>query len=629
MINTLDGVAETSNGSARPSRNSLRDRFKLLRLREEAGIVSLGGEDGEAPPVTTVVGRKASMTLGITSPMEMPASPGGADLAPGTAAGVNAGPPAIEEVDWDLWQSVVNEGPVAVARSSPEELNQAIASGIPTAIRGVVWQVIAQSKNEELEAVYRDLLSKGTEQDRDRSSFSSSGPSTFSKKDKDSAASSSASSVHSESSSGVLKPSSSATERDPEIIARNAAAALAQRKKKAKEDAAALLKLEKAIKRDLGARTSFSKFAASAGLQDGLFGVCKAYALFDPDVGYAQGMNFLAMPLLFNMPEEEAFCLLVRLMNQYHLRDLFVHDMPGLHKHLYQFERLLEDFEPALFCHLKRKGVTPHLYATQWFLTLFAYRFPLQLVLRIYDLILSEGLEAILKFGICLMQKNAKALLEISDMMALTNFLKDRLFDVYIDKAPSAGSILESGFFGSSAASIDKEVYRADMLVKDACAVEITPQMIAMYTAEWEEKTKAEKEREAELENLKSTRDALTVKVRKLEERVQEHDQEHASLATELVHTKVQNEELKEANEALTSEVAELKIIVEKQPQEVEDRLSAQMDTLVKRNQEVHQENQKLEEEMAEMEAQLVQTKMAYAEVSQTDVQIRAESCGL
>lgn len=77
--------------------------------------------------------------------------------------------------------------------------------------------------------------------------------------------------------------------------------ALAERKKKVQEDAAALQKLEKAIRRDLGARTSYSKYAAAAGLQDGLFGVCKAYALFDEGVGYAQGMNFLAMPLLFNV----------------------------------------------------------------------------------------------------------------------------------------------------------------------------------------------------------------------------------------------------------------------------------------------------------------------------------------
>jgi hypothetical protein len=75
----------------------------------------------------------------------------------------------------------------------------------------------------------------------------------------------------------------------------------AEKKKKAKEDAATLAKLEKVIRRDMGARTSFSKFATSAGLQEGLFGVCKAYALFDEGVGYAQGMNFLAMPLLFNV----------------------------------------------------------------------------------------------------------------------------------------------------------------------------------------------------------------------------------------------------------------------------------------------------------------------------------------
>lgn len=315
------------------------------------------------------------------------------------------------------------------------------------------------------------------------------------------------------------------------------------------------------------------------------------------------------------MPEDEAFCLLVRLMNKYKLRDLFIHDMPGLHMHLYLFERLLEDFEPALYCHLQRRQVTPHLYATQWFLTLFAYRFPLQLVLRIYDLILSEGLAAILKFGIVLMQKNAATLLGMNDMVALTSFLKDQLFDVYIDQSPSKGSILESGFFGNSGASIDKEVYRADHLIQDACAIKITPEVIKTYTLEWEEKTRLEKEREMELENLKASNHALSLKVRKLEERVEEHDTEHAALATDLVKTKVENEELKDESESLKGQVTELRLVVEKQPEEVEERLKSEMDRLMKRNQEVHEENSRLEEEMAEMEKNLVETKMMYAEV--------------
>lgn len=283
--------------------------------------------------------------------------------------------------------------------------------------------------------------------------------------------------------------------------------------------------------------------------------------------------------------------------------------------HLYQFERLLEDLEPALYCHLNRRQVTPHLYATQWFLTLFAYRFPLQLVLRIYDLILSEGLEAILKFGIVLMQKNVASLLAINDMAALTTFLRDKLFDTYIDQSPSTGSILDSGFFGNAGASIDKEIYRADMLVQDACKVKITQDMLKTYAKEWEEKTKAEKALSIELEALKSSNVSLVAKIRRLEERVQEHDSEHAALATELVRTKVENEELKDQNESLNGQVIELRIVVEKQPGEVEDRLKQEMDRLMVRNQEVHSDNTRLEEDLVEMEKSLVQTKMAYAEV--------------
>lgn len=315
------------------------------------------------------------------------------------------------------------------------------------------------------------------------------------------------------------------------------------------------------------------------------------------------------------MPEEEAFCMLVKLMHHYHLRDLFVQDMPGLHLHLYEFERLLEDLEPALYCHLHRRGISPHLYATQWFLTLFAYRFPLQLVLRIYDLILSEGLSAILRFGIVLMQKNAATLLGISDMQQLTTYLKDKLFDVYIDKDPSQGSILENGFFGSSSSSMDKEVYRADQLVRDACEVKITPETLKMYTAEWEEKTKAEKGREMELQDLRLANQSLAVQVRKLEGRVQACDTEQTAMVNQLVHIKLDNEKLRDENESLSGQVTELKSVIERQPAEIEGEWNQEKKELIAHNVELHAEKQKLTQSLEELEAQLIETKVRYAEV--------------
>ncbi|OJD33339.1 gtpase activating protein [Diplodia corticola] len=643
----MENGHEGSNGSgsARSSRHSLKDRFKYARMREEAGIaIDEEGEVDLVPPKNSLTaGRSLSVSVPGEKEEEAPpmtrvaSSPGAPthqptinpNLAPGTAAGTAIGPDddSAPPVDWDLWQSVVYEGPAAVARTSAEELNQAIASGIPQPIRGVVWQVLAQSKNEDLEVVYKDLVARGTDKEKVLSNVPQL-PRNDSSEDihkKKESVTSSASSQHSDYSTpattttggtangvnGMSSPTQNGT-HDPHMSAKM----LEERKKKQKEDASALVKLEKQIKRDLGARTSYSKYLMAAGLQDGLFNLCKAYALFDAEVGYPQGVNFIAMPLLFNMPEEEAFCLLVRLMNKYGLRDLFVHDMPGLHLHLYQFERLLEEFEPALYCHLHRRGVSPQLYATQWFLTLFAYRFPLQLVLRIYDLILSEGLEsAILKFGIVLMQRNSQTLLEMKDMSHLTTFLKERLFDVYIDKAPTQSSLLESGFFGS-AGGVDKEVYRADKLVQDACSVKITPEMLQAYAAEWREKQRIEKEREAEIEGLKATVHSLTSKVRNLEERTEKSDTEHVALASELVRTKVENERLTDENESMKGQVEELRKLVDLQGQEVEDRMNEQLHVAMRRNSEVQTANRALEEQLAEAEKELVETKLQWAQIN-------------
>ena len=637
-----------------PPRESLRERFKMARMKEEAGISP--GAMSPVPPdpssATTEVSEESrpasEFGLGIRSPDAIseegesyitPVSPAPTDkssnirdrtgshpvkmdpnLAPGTVTANATGPP-IEPVDWDLWQSVVYEGPAVVAKTGAAELNKAITSGIPSPIRGVVWQVLAQSKSEDLEILYRELVNRGTVKEIAPSPNPnvSNGPLSANSivsgsTQKESIASSSSSVKSNETpvtTNGMTSPTAS-----HDSDAKLEAAIAAERQSKAREDLAAIKKLEKTIRKDLGARSNYSRYFAAKELQEDLFGVCKAYALYDPAVGYAQGMNFIAMPLLFNMPAEEAFCMMVRIMNHYNLREMFVQEMPGLHLHLHQFEKILEDVEPALYYHLRKRGITPALYATQWFLTLFAYRFPLQLVLRVYDLILSEGLEtAILKFGIAVMRRNVEALLKFKDMSQLKTFLNEKLFDAYIDTAPSSNSILESGFFGSSGGS-EKEIYRADLLVQDACGVEITPGDLKAYATEYEARTREEKERQAELENLRTSTASQALKIRSLEERAEKADADHVQMATEMIQSRMENEELRTGNEELKAKVEEMKRIIAKQPEEVEQRLKKEMDRIMTRNIEVQNDNRKLEDDMAEMEKDLVTTKMQFAEVT-------------
>lgn len=305
MLSRLDEEKDGEPGSAR---NSLKDRFKMLRLQEESALTSPIAEENSAGAAalagTSLVAQREEAAVGDKPPPSPVPSPN-PNLAPGTVSGVNAGPSAMPDtqVDWDLWQSVVYEGPAAVARTSAEELNKAIATGIPSAIRGVIWQVLANSKSDDLELVYKELAARGTDKEKNRHSHSTTASSlsngNLSAQSGD-IVTSSASSVTSEPSTanGTTSPK---TEKNAEALQKAQAAAAAERKKKDKEDAAMIQRLEKSIRRDLGARTSYSKYAAAAGLQEGLFGVCKAYALYDEDVGYAQGMNFLIMPLLFNV----------------------------------------------------------------------------------------------------------------------------------------------------------------------------------------------------------------------------------------------------------------------------------------------------------------------------------------
>lgn len=283
--------SSSGTSSDRNSQSSLKDRFKALRLREEAGILA-EGED------------LASETPNSLSPQERVESPGterrqstasvnpptiNPNLQPGMAAGIAEGPRDVQAhpVNWDLWQTVVSEGPSAVAKTSPEELNQSIAAGIPQAIRGVIWQVLADSKNEEMERFYHELVARGTEKERLVNGQTDTNG-------KESIASS-ASSVSEHSSQVITTANADSPASD------GFTNPLTPKPKSAKEEAAHINSLEKAIKRDLGARTSYSKYLMSSGLQDGLFGICKAYALYDEEVGYAQGMNFIAMPLLFNV----------------------------------------------------------------------------------------------------------------------------------------------------------------------------------------------------------------------------------------------------------------------------------------------------------------------------------------
>ncbi|KAJ3641745.1 hypothetical protein Zmor_028224 [Zophobas morio] len=172
---------------------------------------------------------------------------------------------------------------------------------------------------------------------------------------------------------------------------------------------------ENVIQRDI-ARTfpahDFFKEAGGLG-QDSLYRVSKAYAVYDSEVGYCQGLSFLAATLLLHMPEEQAFCVLVKLMYDYRLRDLYKDGFDNLYLRLYQLNCLMKEQLTQLWQHFADHHVETHMFASQWFLTLFTARFPLNFVFQIIDVFLLQGIDTLFQVALALLTAYTKDLLQL------------------------------------------------------------------------------------------------------------------------------------------------------------------------------------------------------------------------
>ncbi|VDP30176.1 unnamed protein product [Schistosoma curassoni] len=90
------------------------------------------------------------------------------------------------------------------------------------------------------------------------------------------------------------------------------------------------------------------------------------------------------------MPELNAFAVLVQLMNDYRLREMYKPSMMELGVCMYQLEQLIADNLPELYTHFRTQSFAPSLYASAWFLTLFSTILPIPCATRVMDFYIVE-----------------------------------------------------------------------------------------------------------------------------------------------------------------------------------------------------------------------------------------------
>ncbi|XP_048107422.1 EVI5-like protein isoform X6 [Alosa alosa] len=339
---------------------------------------------------------------------------------------------------------------------------------------------------------------------------------------------------------------------------------------------------EKLIRRDI-ARTypehQFFKEKDSLG-QEVLFNVMKAYSLVDREVGYCQGSAFIVGLLLMQMPEEEAFCVFVKLMQDYRLRELFKPSMAELGLCMYQFECMIQEHLPELHVHFQAQSFHTSMYASSWFLTIFLTSFPLPVATRIFDIFMCEGLEIVFRVGLAILQMNQAELIQLDMEGMLQHFQK---------VIPHQ---LESG---------------PDKVIQAAYQVKYNAKKMKKLEKEYTTIKTKEMEEQVEIKRLRTEN-------RLLKQRIDTLEKESASLADRLIQGQVTRAQEAEENYLVKRELATVK----QQSEDANAQLEQAHNT-IRQLQQLHQQQGKgncrySEDFILQLEKELVQARLKEAE---------------
>ncbi|KAK7258328.1 hypothetical protein RIF29_23901 [Crotalaria pallida] len=175
--------------------------------------------------------------------------------------------------------------------------------------------------------------------------------------------------------------------------------------------------------------------------------VLVAYSFRDSDVGYCQGLNYVAALLLLVMKtEEDAFWMLAVLLENVLVNDCYTNNLSGCHVEQRVFKDLLAKKCQRIATHLEALEFDVSLVTTEWFLCLFSKSLPSETTLRVWDVIFYEGAKVIFNVALAIFKMKEDELLvthhvgEIINVLQITThqlFDPDDLLTVAFDKIGS------------------------------------------------------------------------------------------------------------------------------------------------------------------------------------------------
>ncbi|EEA06278.1 TBC domain-containing protein [Cryptosporidium muris RN66] len=162
--------------------------------------------------------------------------------------------------------------------------------------------------------------------------------------------------------------------------------------------------------------------------------VLYAFAAYDRDIGYCQGINFIAAIFLLHMKEELAFWSLVKFIgannskqikiNLESPRSYYTKGMVGVKRDIIVLKQLCDMYLPDISTKFEYLGIDIQWFAIEWFLCFFITSFPILTLMRILDVIISHGSSSLFHISLALLYLNKTKIIQCNDMDTCMSILK-------------------------------------------------------------------------------------------------------------------------------------------------------------------------------------------------------------
>lgn len=160
-------------------------------------------------------------------------------------------------------------------------------------------------------------------------------------------------------------------------------------------------------------------FKKDSQLGENLREILRIFVVARPDIGYVQGLSYIAATLLLQMDKFQAFVCFMNIILSPNILPFYLLDEENIKKRLDLFNDIFKINLPDLFDHFKEIDILPEHYLLEWFMTLYTRKIYIDLAFRIWDIYMIEGIICLYKCAIVIFSIHQKEYLqmEFADVM--------------------------------------------------------------------------------------------------------------------------------------------------------------------------------------------------------------------